>query len=299
MLDYKLLEAFAMVIIEGGFEKASRKLHLTQSAVSQRVKQLEDQYGQILLKRSSPPEPTERGLPLLVHYRQVYQLETDLYHTGNHEQQGRFASLSIGVNADSLATWFFSAVQELLQAEDIVLDLHVDDQELTHELLQDGKVWGCISTRGQPLQGCRVTPLGRVHYGIFASREFADRWFPQGFTLEAAGLAPMARYNRKDDLNSRMFSLVFQRQPEPPPTFFLPSTEMYAHFVAQSRCYGVLPEQQSSELQACGRLINLSPRHLVDVDLYWHSWNLRSTLMERFSHQLITRSRQLLHQPSS
>ena len=58
MLDYKLLEAFAMVIIEGGFEKASRRLHLTQSAISQRVKLLEDQYGQILLKRTSPPEPT-------------------------------------------------------------------------------------------------------------------------------------------------------------------------------------------------------------------------------------------------
>ncbi|MFH0783289.1 MAG: LysR family transcriptional regulator ArgP [Pseudomonadota bacterium] len=296
MLDYKLLEAFAMVIIEGGFEKASRKLHLTQSAVSQRVKQLEDQYGQILLKRTAPPEPTERGIPLLVHYRQVRQLEIDLHHGCESKEQSPFTSLAIGVNADSLAFWFFSAVQEVLQDEKIVLDLHVDDQDQTHQFMQEGKVWGCISTRSQPLQGCKATHLGRLKYGIFSTREFAGRWFPDGLIAEAFKLAPMARFNRKDDLNSRMFSLLLAHQPQNPPTFYLPSTEAYGLFVSESRCYGLLPEQQSRPLEASGKIINLSPEHSVDVELHWHSWNLKSALMERFNRHFISRSKQLLDQ---
>ncbi|MDP3479854.1 MAG: LysR family transcriptional regulator, partial [Desulfoprunum sp.] len=62
MLDYKLIEAFAGVIEEGGFEKAARRLHITQSAVSQRIKQLEEHYGQVLLQRTSPPIPTLSGV---------------------------------------------------------------------------------------------------------------------------------------------------------------------------------------------------------------------------------------------
>lgn len=299
MLDYKLLEAFALVIMEGGFEKASKKLHLTQSAISQRVKQLEDQYGQILLKRTTPPQPTEPGLPLLVHYRQVNQLETDLQHSCNTDCKSTFTSLSIGVNADSLATWLFSAVEDILQKESIVLDLHVDDQERTHEFMQEGKVWGCVSTRSQPLQGCRVMRLGRVKYSLFATKKFTSKWFPEGLTSEAFELAPMARYNRKDDLNSRMFSLLLEQQPTNPPTFFLPSTEMYGLFVAESHCYGILPEQQSKELEARGKIINLSPKHSIDVELYWHSWNLKSALMERFSKHFISRSKELLNQGPS
>jgi LysR family transcriptional regulator (chromosome initiation inhibitor) len=296
MLDYKLLEAFALTILEGGFEKASRKLHLTQSAVSQRVKLLEDQYGQILLKRTSPPEPTESGLPLLVHYRQVSQLETDLRFDLKNKAAPEFASLAIAVNADSLATWFFAAVKEVLEEERLVLELHVDDQERTHELMQDGKVWGCISTRSQPLQGCRATRLGRVRYGIFASGDFAEKWFPGGLTRDALERAPMARFNRKDDLNSRMFALLLPRPPDNPPTFFLPSTEIYCLFIVEGKCYGILPEQQSNVLEAAGRIINLSPGHWLNVDLYWHSWNLKSTLMERFSRHFIAGSRKILGQ---
>jgi LysR family transcriptional regulator (chromosome initiation inhibitor) len=224
----------------------------------------------------------------------VSQLETDLRHRCSHDRQSPFASLSIGINADSLATWFFEAVAALLLEENIVLDLHVDDQERTHELMRDGKVWGCISTRTQPLQGCRATLLGRVKYGIFATAEFSGKWFSNGLRPEAFELAPMARYNRKDDLNSRMFSLLLEKPPEDPPTFFLPSTEIYGLFVAEGKCYGILPEQQSSKLEASGRIINLSPDHWVDVDLYWHSWTLKSALMERFNRHFIASSQRIL-----
>lgn len=294
MIDYKLLEALAMVITEGGFDKAAKKLFITQSAVSQRVKQLEDQHGVVLLQRTTPPQPTRAGVELLIHYRQVRQLESDLLAQQSLEEDKGFKSLAIGINADSLNTWFFHVVHPLLKEKQIVLDLHVDDQEQTHKLMQQGKVWGCISTREQPLQGCKVTPLGAVRYGIFSTADFHATWFKEGLTEENLLKAPMARFNTKDDLNQAMFLLITGKELLQTPTFYLPSTHIYAEFVEAGLCYGILPEQQSGPLVQEQKIINLSPEHYLDIQLYWHCWNLKSTLMEQFSTSFIKLAQQTL-----
>lgn len=58
--DYRTLQALDAVIRERGFERAAQKLCITQSAVSQRIKQLENMFGQPLLVRTVPPRPTEQ-----------------------------------------------------------------------------------------------------------------------------------------------------------------------------------------------------------------------------------------------
>jgi LysR family transcriptional regulator (chromosome initiation inhibitor) len=296
MIDYKLLEAFAMVILEGGFEKAARRLYLTQSAVSQRVKQLEDQVGAILLKRTTPPEPTDSGLPFLTHYRKVAQLEAEIMTTPTPNNSHSITMLAIGINADTLETWFYQAISTFLDHHAVSLDLHVDDQDRTEELLRDGKVWGCISTRSQPLQGCKLDYLGWVKYGLFAAPGFRQYWFPNGLSLENFSRAPMARFNRKDELNNQMFQLLFERLPTDPPTFYVPSTNLYGHFVKEGRCWGILPEQQSRELEEQGKIINLCPEQAIKIKLFWHSWNLRSNLMDSFTNHLRHQAKAFLRQ---
>lgn len=296
MLDYKLLEAFAMVVLEGGFEKAARKLHLTQSAVSQRVKLLEDQVGSILLKRTTPPEATESGLPLLAHYHKVSQLEAEVVSTVMEHQERPVSALAVGINADTLETWFYQAVEHFLDEHRITLDLHVDDQDRTEELLRDGKVWGCISARPQPMQGCKVDYLGWVRYGMFASPVYRSLWFREGLRLDSFRRAPMARFNRKDDLNNRMFQRLFGTTNLDPPTFFIPSTTVYGQFVAEGHCWGILPEQQSRTLEDRGKIINLCPDQFIAVKLYWHSWNLKSNLMDSFSSHLRKEATKFLRQ---
>lgn len=293
MLDYKLLEAFGAVISEGGFEKAAKILHLTQSAVSQRIKLLEDQYGQVLLQRTSPPQPTKPGQILLAHFKQVQQLENDLF-LGQQDHQHTFTSVSIGINADALATWFPAAVSTILKCEQIVLDIRVDDQDNTHELLQKGEVWGCITTKKRAQQGCRSTYLGKMNYGLFAAPEFAAKWFPQGFRFQELQRTPVALFNRKDDLNRLMFQKVFGKEPQSPPTFFIPSSEKYADFIVNGYCYGVLPAQQAAEFEQAGKIFNLSPRHTVDVELYWHCWTLKSPRMTSFDEQFVHAAQKLL-----
>ncbi len=298
MLDYKLLEALAMVIEEGGFEKAAVKLHLTQSAVSQRIKLIEEHVGQILLTRTTPPTATTAGLQFLAHYRKVKQLEEDLPPTEGLGSDHFFKSLAIGVNADSLGTWFPDVVEKIIKAQNLTLDIHVDDQEETQNFLRNGQVCGCIATYAKALQGCRIEKLGGVEYGMYCTPVFAAKWFPRGMDLAAMAVAPTIRFNRKDTLNEKFFKLLFGSLPDSPPTFYVPSTEVFVAFVLRSLCYGVIPHHQSKSLLHSGALIDLAPDCKVTIDLYYHYWNLKSAAMVHFTREFIAASKKALRQTS-
>jgi len=287
MFDYKLLKAFAAVLQEGGFDKAARQLHLTQSAVSQRVKQLEDQCGQILLARTTPPQPTQAGRLLLKHFLQVRQLEDEVQEKiGGKGHQ--VATLSIGVNADSLATWFGRSIPAFVRREGILLDLRVDDQDQTHRLLKNGEVMGCISTQATAMQGCTVSELGCMPYRIFAAPDFANLWFGGAkMTLETCRRAPFILFNRKDEVHHQLFQRVLGEIPSPLPTHYLPSSEKFVDFIADGMGYGMLPDQQSRAMVEQGELIDLAPGNCVTVHLYWHSWNIGSSALKKLSEYLI------------
>ena len=296
MLDYKLLEALAMVVQEGGFDRAGRSIHLTQSAVSQRVKLLEEQTGQVLLARANPPRATPAGRRLIKHYLQVKQLEDDLWDATTVKAGRNFATLAIGLNADSLSTWFPVAVRGFLAREAVLLDLRVDDQERTHRLLKDGEVIGCISAKPDPMQGCEVHALGGMDYRLVATPAFVSRWFPRGLTLEDAGLAPMLVFNRSDRLHIHFFQMALGEVPPQIPAHYLPSSEKFVDFITADLGYGMLPDQACSDLLETGRLVDLSPRHWVPVALFWHRWNLKSRLLTQFTSQLVGNARDLLRQ---
>ena len=102
MLSSEQISAFLVVVEEGTFFQAAKRLHVTSSAISQRIKLLEDSVGQILLERTTPCTPTEAGIALLTYARQTAQLEQDAL---SKIQQGREVGLkntraSIVVNAD-------------------------------------------------------------------------------------------------------------------------------------------------------------------------------------------------------
>lgn len=294
MIDYKLLEALALVIGEGGFEKAAHRLHITQSAVSQRVKMLEEEAGQILVTRTLPPLATEAGLRMLTHYRKVKLLEEELQPEIFKSSAGSPTTLALGVNADSLATWFLDAVEGIIKDHNLILDIHVDDQEQTQKLLQNGQVCGCISTHSRQLQGCRVEELGSMEYGLYCTPLFAQKWFRKGFDLSSIGAAPTIRFNRVDNLNDVFFHRLFHRDPGPLPTFYVPSSEKFVDCVLRSLCYGTIPGQQSQALCREGHLIDLAPSYKVEVELYYHCWNLKSKTIENFTGRFIAKARDIL-----
>src|ERR671938_5512 len=68
MLDLELLKSFVSVVDAGGFTRAGARVHRTQSTVSQQIKRLEEDVGQVLLHRDGKDvRPTEAGERLLSH----------------------------------------------------------------------------------------------------------------------------------------------------------------------------------------------------------------------------------------
>ncbi len=287
MFDYKLIRAFAMVVQEEGFEKASLKMHISQSAISQRVKLLEEQFGQILLLRTTPPVPTDSGKKVLKLYHQIKHIEDDFKRSLSPEAGDAFISIPIGVNADSLDTWFFDAIQPVLDREKIVLDLFVDDQDQTHRLLRDGKVLACISTRQTAIQGCRIEKIGNVSYGMYASPQFIEKWFPDGLNEKSLKSAPGICFNRKDMLNSQLFFQKFNKKISGTPMHYVPSSAMFIHLLKNGIAYGMVPDSQSADLVSRNRLVDLVPDEKVIVKLYWHCWNLNSRLLQLFTRELV------------
>ena len=294
MLDYKLMEALFAVANEGGFERAARVLNLTQSAVSQRVKLLEELTGRVLLERSSPPRLTADGRKMVKHCLQVRLLENDLAESLEKGEWGGFSSVAIGMNGDSLATWFLDAVRDFLSEKRMIMEIFVDDQEETHLLLKKGKVAGCISTRKQPVQGCRNVYLGCMKYRMLATPGFAARWFPRGFVMDAVRRAPALVFNRKDEMHRKFLLRVFGRAPAVFPAHYVPSSEKFVDFIVSSLAYGMLPDLQGAPLLESGKLVNLAPDVHVPVNLYWHCWNLRSGLLDALTWHLTRGAEKLL-----
>lgn len=280
-LDAAGLDCLAALADERSFERAAETLSITQSAVSQRLRSLEAQVGQLLVVRSRPLRLTEPGKLLLRYARQLQALRADAV----RELGARAASterLPIAVNADSLATWVLPALDPLVQRglrEGFGLELVVDDQDFTHDWLRQGEVLGCVSTVKQALRGCIAEPLGVMRYVAVASPDFMARQLPNGLSAAGSGTAglgqlPFLVFNRKDDTQQQWVRQAFGLRSARLTARYVPSSEAYVHAVRMGWGIGVAPELQVRPLIARGELVVLRPDLSVDVALYWHQWKL-------------------------
>ena len=103
-----------MAIAEtGSFEAAARALHVTPSAVSQRVRALESVAGQVLVRRGTPCRPTAAGEALVRLGRQTRLLQAEAAEALGARATG--SSCPVAVNADSLATWWRPVLAEVAE----------------------------------------------------------------------------------------------------------------------------------------------------------------------------------------
>ncbi len=294
MLDFRQLAALAAVIEEQSFEKAAQKLHVTQSAVSQRLKQLEDKLGQALVVRTSPLRATPAGQQVLKHFRQVSLLENELMQELSPQEESGYTRVAIGVNADSLETWFLDAMAPLLAPRKLLLDLKIDDQDQTHHLLRSGEVLGCISSSPEAMQGCSCIPLGVMPYRCLASPAYLRRHFPDGVVAEGFYQAPVAEFNNKDELQNRYLGKYFDIRPGDYPRHRIPSSDPFFKLILRGYACGMVPDQQSRQMLADGRALDMTPGRYLAVPLYWHVWNLKSDLARQLTGVLTTSAREQL-----
>ena len=296
--DADALECLATIVEEGGFERAAVRLSVTQSAVSQRLRALEAQVGTVLLVRSRPVKPTSAGRLLIRHAMHMRLLRADLENDLQDLTPGVSASreedrVSIAVNADSIATWVLPALGPLVR-EGLPLEIITDDQDFTHEWLRQGQVLGCVTTLKQALRGCKVLPLGAMHYVAVASADYAATHCPQGLTAHNFRQMPFIAFNRKDGLQTQFVSHACGLRRVALSQRFVPSSEGQLRAVLAGWGVSVLPELEVRTLLENGTLVNLAPAVRLPVDLYWHCWNLNSAVIDRLTAALGSAAAQAL-----
>jgi LysR family transcriptional regulator (chromosome initiation inhibitor) len=297
--DPAALECLAAIVEEGGFDRAARRLNITQSAVSQRLRALEAQVGTVLVVRSRPIKPTSAGHLLLTHTRQMRLLRADLERdlkelapssTGGAREEGR---ISIAINADSIATWALPALNELAR-QGLPMEIIADDQDFTQEWLREGQVLGCVTTLKQALRGCKVVPLGAMEYVAVAEAGYARRNFPDGLGPHNFRDVPFIAFNRKDDMQSEFVGKAFGLKRVTLNQLFVPSSEGQVRAVLAGWGVSVVPELLTRGLVAQGELVNVAPKASVPVQLYWHCWNLESAVLDQLTSALTEAARQAL-----
>ncbi len=293
-----LTETLAAIVDEGTLDAAAARLHLTPSAVSQRLKALERQVGRALLIRSKPAQPTQAGQAVLRLARQLALLEHDtLVELGADEPATAPINIPLAVNADSLGTWFLAPLAELSRNHPVVFELHRDDQDFTAGLLESGTVMGAVTSRSRPVPGCRAVPLGAMRYRAMATPAFVRRWLPDGPTKAALAAAPVVYFDRRDELQSSWLSDQ-GIDPNQPPRHFVPASADYAHAVRLGLGWGLLDRFHSTDALAEGDLVDLGGP-TVEVALHWQQWNLRSPLLDAIATGIVEYARRDLWQPGS
>ncbi|KAB8041193.1 ArgP/LysG family DNA-binding transcriptional regulator [Janthinobacterium aquaticum] len=291
-LDYRALAVLDAVASHGSFDKAALALGITQSAVSQRIKALEDASGRLLIIRGQPAVPTGLGQRLIVHHRNVKLMEASLdIDLGNSVS---LPEIAIAVDADSLATWFADALPALLAPPRCQLDVRLADSQTALQLVRDGAVFGCIASddaAADTATAASVTALGSLHYVCVATPQFAGHWFGDGLRREALQLAPavisqhglLARFLREQLAFNETF-----------PHHTLPEQTAHRSCITDGLAYGLLPQRLAAQALASDRLVDLAPGHTLELPLSWHAWTLDTPYTRLLSEQIIRTAQQYL-----
>ncbi|SFP08469.1 LysR family transcriptional regulator, chromosome initiation inhibitor [Amycolatopsis arida] len=267
------------VVDEGTLDAAAAALHVTPSAVSQRIKALERRTGRVLLVRAKPVRLTESGEVVVRFARQLARLERDTLAELGVGSGAEPARLPIAVNADSLATWFLPALTRVPADPPVCFELRREDQDRTTTLLREGVVMAAVTSSPDPVPGCAVRPLGRMRYLAAASPGFVARWLgtghgPLGRALPAA---PVVVFDRYDDLQDRFVrTLTRGRRGAGRVRHHVPTSEGFVDAVVAGMGWGMVPLAQAEPWLRAGALVDLDPARSVDVALYWQQWKLDS-----------------------
>jgi LysR family transcriptional regulator (chromosome initiation inhibitor) len=295
MLDYAALNALAAVVREGSFDRAARALHVTPSAISQRIRLLEERVGCALVVRGQPCRPTDTGRRMCQHMDRVRLLEAELTDAlpAMAPEGGARVHLPVAVNADSLATWFAPALAAFAAEAPVLVELSVDDQDHTAEWLRTGAVVAAVTGTARPATGCNSQPLGVMRYVAAASPAFVARHFAQGVGAGSLAQAPSLLFNTKDELQAGWVRRLCHRHVELP-RHTLPSSHAFVTAALAGMGWGMFPQGMIEPHLAEGTLVELAPGTPLDVPLYWQTARAASGLLDGLTRRMVAAAREAL-----
>lgn len=267
------LATLKAIVDSGTFDAAAKHLLITASAVSQRIRALENQAGQVLIIRGTPCVATEVGLALLRLAKQIELSEAET--TAVLEESRTSHSIAMAINADSMATWFARCLPDFAQLEPAIIDIRLEDQQHSLELLRTAQVMAAVTSDPHPVQGCSSQPLTVMRYVPAARPDVVVRHTENG--VLNWGTLPVVHFNPKDAIQRELLS---ERNSEPPTQHTVPSSEGFLRAVLAGLGWGAMPLLQCQKYFDNGRLVPLEEGLYVDVPLYWQRWKIESPLLD-------------------
>lgn len=273
--------AFIAVVEEMSFEGAARRLSVTPSAISQRIKSLEDRVGQLLIVRQTPCVPTPAGEMLLNKVKPMALLEAEAISEflPDDVKGDKPASIAIAVNEDSLSTWLMPALSALYQTNGYLFDIRIDDQDYTLDALRRGAVLGALTSEEKAIQGCSAHFLGHMRYYAVASPKVAAQYFTGMNVVDAFKRAPMLVYNRKDPLQHRFIKNVTGEETVPDQIHYLPDSVQLVHAAMENMGWCMMAEGLFEEAVQANKLVNISPEYWMEDALYWQHAAIKSKVL--------------------
>lgn len=295
------LQTLAAVVREGTFDAAAETLHVTPSAVSQRMKALEATVGRVLVQRTKPARATPDGEVLLRLAAQwdLLRLEAAADLTGKpetHHEDSRDTPrmhLPIATNADSMSIWLLPVVAEIQRRHPVAVEILRDDESHSTGFLRAGQAVGAVTSDPRPVRGCSVLPIGAMRYLPVASVEFIETWLPDGLRATDLGRAPMVAFDRKDTIQFDLLGRLTRRHVDPPTTY-VPASAEYHRAVELGVGWGAVPASQIQPALDAGTVKTLGNRH-VDVQLFWQYWKLESPIVNDLTDLVHTAAGEVLY----
>ncbi len=278
MIDHTHLKTLAAVLRAGSFEAAAAQIGVTPSAVSQRIRALEEQLGAAVVRRGPPATATDAGAKLARHAEDIALMEQEVLRSLGHQAPSR-PVVRVAVNADSLATWVLPALASL---EGMLFDLVIDDQDHSADWLRRGEVRAAVTAHGTAIAGCDSHALGALRYFACASPAFVREWFAGGVTARQLSEAPALIFNSKDRLQS-LWARQATGERIALKGHVIASAEGFIAAARLSMGWGMIPEAMIRADIAAGRLVQLRSDAELDVPLFWQVSRMPGGAMPRLT----------------
>jgi len=171
MLEVRHLETLAAIRDGGSLQEAAERLHLTQSALSHQLRDLETRLGVPLLnRRTRPARLTTAGLRILALADDVLPRLRATERELQRLARGRTGRLHLAIDCHSCFQWLMPALDAFrAQWPDVALDLSAAFSFAPLPALVRGDLDLVVTSDPQPLEAVTYLPLFRYELVLAVS----------------------------------------------------------------------------------------------------------------------------------
>lgn len=173
MIDIRHLRTLQALRDGGSLASAAQRLHLTQSALSHQLRDLEDWLGlEVLVRKTRPPRFTPAGLRLLALAEQVLPAMAAAERDLSRLRGGQAGRLTLAIECHSCFEWLIPTLNTFReQWPEVELDFQSGFHADAREQLLGRELDLVVTSNPDPLEGLVYLPLFRYESVLIVGKQ--------------------------------------------------------------------------------------------------------------------------------